>query len=128
MVAWLMPLISGITGIFSGIVGIVKNKIDARRAIQLAEMIRDVKLQGIETDAETIIAIERLQKRNKIDQLYSGITLLMIYAPFVMGLFYPGPTVDYFTFVVAEFPDWFIALFVGINLAQWGLKKLNRVR
>lgn len=128
MLAWLMPLITGITGIFSGIVGIVKNKIDARRAIQLAEMIRDVKLQGIETDADTVIAIERLRKRNKIDQFISLFTLVMIYMPFAMGLIAPDATVAFFTEVVAKFPDWFIALFVGINLAQWGLKKLNRVR
>ena len=127
MLQFLGPIISGIGSLLGGLVGVVKSKIDARRAIQLAEMIKDVKMAGIETDAETIIAIERLKRRNVFDQILSAVVLISLYAPFVCGLIWPDATVSYFVNVVAKFPDWYIMLFVTISVAHWGIRRLTRI-
>lgn len=124
MLGWLTVAASAVSSLIGGTAKVIGAKIEANRAMKIAELVAGYKIAVTEGKYDTLIALENIRRR---DKWLTRISFAVLYAPFATGLLWPEATITYFTTVVATFPEWFVLLFVSINVAQWGLRRLTRI-
>jgi hypothetical protein len=132
MNSFLMALISPVTGLVSGVIDYFAGKVARGHELNLAshdrKMAAEQRLKELALDKSAKDSLWALEQIRRSDTWLRRISFILVWTPLIAGAFFPTETKEYFDNVLSAVPEWYVAIFVGMMMAVFGLKELHRFR
>lgn len=122
------PLISLGKSIIGYFTEKANNAKDLRLASHERKMAAEQRLKELALDKSAKDSLWALEQIRRTDKWMRRISFVLVWTPMIAGAFYPEETRMYFTNVMSAVPEWYVAVFVGMMMAIFGLRELHRFR
>lgn len=97
--------------------------LEHERKMAVEQRLKELALD--KSKADSLWALEQLKHT---DRYMRWMTFIVIWAPIILGAFYPVEVQQYFTNVLSAVPEWWIGMAVGITTAIFGIREILRFK
>lgn len=121
-----------IPNLVSGIIGYFNTKMERNKQLaeleHLRKMAAEERLRELALDKSKNDSLWALNQLRHTDKWMRRVTFFIVWAPIILGAFFPMEVKGYFDNVLSALPEWWIGLAVGVTTAVFGIREILRYK
>lgn len=130
MMAILNALVGFIPSLIGSAIDYFKDKSARRSELARLEherkMAVETRLKELALDKSKADSLWALNQLRHTDKWMRRVTFLIVWAPIVLGAFFPVEIRAYFDNVLSAVPDYWVGMAVGVTMAVFGIREIMR--